>query len=584
MPSQPYLLMPAVGSDIADEWHRSGLDAHISGNLPLAQQRYQQALRLDPRHALATQNLACVFAQSGLMADALLTIERAALLDGKYPSIKTNWSIMAQEVDQIDEALKRAEEAHKLEPSTATRIALTSLYPSVGRPADAIPLYNEILDTEPKHPSAGTNACFLQTLTDCGPADLLKQRQKWCAANRQEGSKQPHTNDRSLDRPLRVGYVGGDFKQHSAAFIFAHVLLHHSPAVEMYLYSSLPVDAMADARTKAFQAACGIGQCTVSKKDGSDSKAMYAVPDNNRWRDISAMNDEDAEKLIRQDKIDILVDLAAHTNGGRLPLFTRKPAPVQVTAWGFAHGTGCPEIDYFLADPVAIPEVEREHYAEKIYDLPCIVTMDPPVEYALNAASQPPLKKNGYITFGSFTRFEKMSDECLRAFAEVLRQVPESRLILKDRALRRPFSLRRVMSFMDWIEPERVLLSLDTNHPDHMLAYQQCDIFLNPFPHSSGAVSSEVLWMGVPMLTLYGQQAAGRSAASILTAMGRPEWIAYSPAEYIAKAVEWADKPKELAASRKTLRQELLDSPVVARYVEKVEEAYREMWRLYAQS
>src|SRR6185295_15122639 len=106
-----------------------------------------------------------------------------------------------------------------------------------------------------------------------------------------------------------------------------------------------------------------------------------------RLKDITALNDEQAEAMIRQDQIDILVDLAGHTNGGRLNLFTRKVAPIQVSAWGFAHGTGCPDIDYFFADPVAVPPEDREHYAEQIYDLPCIVTYDAPHEYNLKGTS-----------------------------------------------------------------------------------------------------------------------------------------------------------------------------------------------------
>lgn len=558
---QPYLLMPAQGSDCADEWHRLGLEAQVAGQLPLAQQRYQQALRLDPRHALATQNLAIVFAQSNLLNEALLTIERAAMLDGKFGCINTNWAFIALEADRIDDALREARSGYEKEQNAASRLALAMVSATAGKPADALPLYNEMLDAEPQHPAAGPNSCFVQTLTNATPAELFAQRKKWWSANHYTGPVETHHNDRSLDRTLRVGYVGGDFKQHSAAFIFSRVLWHHTPAVEMYLYSSLPVDPVADGKTKRFQDAAGP-----------------------RWRDLSAMSDEDADRLIRKDKIDILVDLAGHTNGGRLALFTRRPAPVQVTAWGFAHGTGCAEVDYFLADPIAVPADERQHYAEKIVDLPCIVTMEPPTEYNLKGTSSPPVRSNGCITFGSYARYEKLSDECLASFAEIMRRVPDSRLQFKDGAFRRPYSIRRILSFMDGIESERLLFSIATNHPDHLLAYQQADICLDPWPHGGGVVGLETLYMGVPLITRYGGQPSGRSAASVLTAMGRTDWIAKTPDEYIAKAVEWADKPQELASARKTLRQELLDSPVVKGYVEQVENAYCEIWRQYANS
>ena len=549
---QPYIIVPPQGSDPADEWMKLGVEAQASGNLPKAQQHYGQALRLDPRHALATQNLAIVFAQSSLMNEALLTIERAALMDGVHGVIQMNWALMALESEQIDVALKAAQRGVEIAPNVQTRLALAMTLATAGMPEKAIPVYEEILKAEPKHPAAGPNSCFVQTLTNATPADLRKQRDKWYQENRYAGVRSPHTNDKT-ERPLRVGYVSGDFKCHSAAMIFGAVVLNHSKNVEAFLYSTLPVDPAADARTKKFQEA-------------------------GKWRDISTLDDEKAEALIRSDKIDILVDLAGHTNGGRLALFTRKPAPVQVTAWGFAHGTGCPEIDYFFADPVAVPEVERQHYAEKIYDLPCVVTYDKP-EYDLKGTSSLPYHSNGCITFGSYARYEKLSDACLQTFAEILRRVPGSRLQFKDNGFRRPYSIKRVMAAMPDIAKERLLFSVSTSHHEHMQTYQQADIILDPFPHTGGVVGMEQIYMGVPVVTLYGTQASGRTTSAVLTAIGRKDWIAKSEEQYIDIAANLASDIPALTKARKTLREELLASPVVKGYPQAVEAAYRQMWR-----
>lgn len=553
---QPYIIVPSQGSDQADEWVRLGVESQMTNQLPLAQQRYQQALRLDPRHAVATQNLAIVFAQSNLLNEALLTIERASMFDSKHGIIFTNWAFMALEADHIDEALAAAQKAVEVAPEEiSSLLALAIISATAGKPKDAVLLYNKILDKDPKHPAAGPNSCFVQTLTDTTAAELLKQRNRWYIANRFEGKIAPHLNIKDPNKILKVGYVGGDFKSHSAAFIFSRILYHHTPAIEMYLYSSLQVQPGLDPKTKKFQEIAG-----------------------NRWRDISALDDMQADELIRRDGIDILVDLAGHTNGGRLHIFTRKPAPIQVTAWGFAHGTGCPEIDYFFADPIAVPTAERKDFAEKIYDLPCIVTMEPPVEYNLKETSKPPIRRNGYFTFGVYARYEKMSDECILTYAEILRRIPDSKLEFKDNAYRRPYSIRRIMQLMPDIAPDRLLFSIATSHPDHMLAYQQADICLDEWPHGGGVVSLEQLYMGVPLLTLYGTQPSGRSASSVLAAMNRQDWIAKDPAEFIEKAVAMTDDPKMLATARTTLRNELLSSPVVSGYVEAVEQAYRTMW------
>lgn len=557
---QAFVLAPAGGVEFVDEWLRLGIEAHVSGNLPLAQSRYMQALRLNPRHARATLNLAIVFAQSSLLQEALLAIERAELFDSQDFLVQTNKALLCLELDDIGRALEAADNAVELEPNDLNSLlALAVVNTTAGHADRSVPLYNQILDLDPKHPVAGANSCFVQTLTSATPKDLLAQRQRWYAAHAHPRSGDCFRNSRDAARPLRVGYVGGDFKQHSAAFIFGRVVLHHTPAVQPYLYSTLPVNPDQDGKTKAFQ------QCGT-------------------WRDIQQLSDEAAANLIREDQIDILVDLAGHTNGGRLALFTRKPAPIQVTAWGFAHGSGLPEMDYFLADPIAIPEEERKDYAEEIVDLPCIVTMEPPEDYNLKGVSPPPFRRNDYFTFGCYSRYEKLSNECLWTFGEILKQVPDSKLLLKDHAFRRPYSIKRVQSLMPDIAPERLLFCLASSHPEHMLAYTQCDLMLDPAPHGGGIVCLEGLWMGVPMITKYGTQPSGRSAASVLTQMGLAErHVAYSWEEYVelAQALE-ADR-KYLADQRQTLRDTLLESPVIKGYPEAVEKAFREMWVKWCQ-
>jgi predicted O-linked N-acetylglucosamine transferase (SPINDLY family) len=440
-----------------------------------------------------------------------------------------------------------------------SRLALAMICGGNGYPEEAMRAYGEMVAADPKCPSgqvAATNLCFSQTLTFQTTQQLCEARRKWYEHNRvQDSAKWVHTNDKNPDRVLRVGYVGGDFKRHSASMIFGNVVLNHGPDVELYLYSSLPVDPVADAMSGRFKAAAG-----------------------ERWRDISAMTDDDACKLIHKDKIDILVDLAAHTGGGRLGVFCRKPAPVQCTGWGFAHGTGVPEIDYFLADPIVVPESERGYFAEKIIDLPCAVTYLEPKEYGHKPSSSLPAFKNDYVTFGCYVRYEKLSDECLRAFGEILAAVPGSKLEFKDHAFRRPSAIRRVLEETG-AGRDRLLFSISTDHPNHMLAYQQCDLALNPFPHSSGVVCLETLYMGVPLVTLRGGQPGGRTAASVLAAMGRGGWVADTMEEYVRIAAALVQDLPQLQRVRKTLRQELLDSPVMRGYPQAVEAAYREVWR-----
>lgn len=569
-------MLPATGSDPADEWVRLGTQAHVEGKLDQAEANYRNAIRLDPKSIIATQNLAVVFASRGNLNEALLTIERAALQDRCNAHLHSNHALICLEADRIDEGLAAADEAIRIaqenptiafpDPYIQAMFAKALVSGTAGKPQAALESYEEILAREPLHPAAGPNSCFVQTLLPTDAERLSFYRKRYAATHRPQGLQlRGHSNDRSPDRVLRVGYVGGDFKTHSAAMIFGNVLLNHNPkSVEHYIYSSLPVNAEQDDLTKRFFA--------------STNGQPIEKPGTHRWRDIVPLSDDQAAELVRQDRIDILVDLAAHTSGGRLGLFLRKPAPVQATAWGFAHGTGLEEIDYFLADPVAVPKEERQHYSEKIVDIPCIVGYLPPV-YQIKYTSIAPMMSRGYFTFGSYARYEKLSDDCLKAFAEILRRVPDAKLQFKDHAFRRPYSIRRVLGFMDGIDPQRLLFSISTNHQDHLLAYQQCDLCLDPWPHGGGVVFLEQMWMGVPTLTLRGKQPAGRTASSVLTALNRQDWIAETPEDFVEKAAAAAENPKGIIAARKTLHDEFAASPVVAGYAQSVEAAYRSMWK-----
>ncbi len=553
------MILTANGSDREDEWVRLGVAAQMAGRLPEAQQHYANALRLNPRHLEATQNTAIVFAQSNLINEALLTMERATIWDDTNATVWLNYALMGLETENLDLALRAADKAIEISPIPQTWFIRAILSATAGMPEKAVELYNKVLDKEPKHLMAATNACFVQTLTMDTSKELAAQRKRWYEANHYTGPTLPIAKLQwDGARPLRVGYVSGDFKCHSAAMIFGSVVMHHNRAkIEPLLYSTLAVDPNADGMTKRFKEMAG-----------------------ENWRDISTLDDEKAELLIRKDQIDILVDLAGHTNGGRLQLFTRKPAPIQVTAWGFAHGTGVPEIDYFLADKVAVPEVEREHFVEKIWDVPCIVSYLPNDDVKTKAHSMLPFHQNGNITFGTFCRYEKMNDTCIRLFGRILKEVPESRLMFKDNAYRRPYSIKRIMAILSDIDPKRLLFSIATSHVDHLLAYQQADIILDPFPHSGGVVCLEQLYMGVPIVTMFGWQPGGRTTSSVLANIGHPEWIGRSEDEYVSVAVKLAGDINQLQTVRKKLRQELLDSPVIKGYCEKIEEAYIEMAKI----
>src|SRR5262249_12317788 len=226
-----------------------------------------------------------------------------------------------------------------------------------------------------------------------------------------------------------------------------------------------------------------------------------------RWVDAVQLSDEELAERVRADQVDILIDLSGHSGGNRLRAFARKPAPVQVTAWGHGTGTGLPTIDYLFSDPVTIPGAMRHLYAEKIYDLPCVIMSAlPPIELP---RGDPPVLTNGYITFGVFNRITKISDEALAVWARVLHGVPDARLLMKDGAyddatLR---DLMRQRFAALGIAGERIDFLGGSPREQHLAAFVTADIALDPFPQNGGVSSWEALHMGVPVIAKLGQTA-----------------------------------------------------------------------------
>jgi predicted O-linked N-acetylglucosamine transferase (SPINDLY family) len=364
----------------------------------------------------------------------------------------------------------------------------------------------------------------------------------------------PFANDRNPDRRLRIGYVSADFQNHSAAFAFSPLILHHDRSeFEVFCYSCGSVE---DQRTKSLRKAA------------------------ENWRSAGGLSDEALAAQIRADRIDILVDLSGHTQGHRLFVFARKPAPIQMTGWGFGSGTGLRTMDYLFSDPVTIPQGVRHLFAERIIDLPCCMCFEAPRD-APPVSALPALQGKPF-TFGSINRTEKMSARSVALWSRILRAMPASRLLLKSYKLELAGVRSDVIGRFgeQGISPERLLLLGGTHTYDHLKALHQVDLALDPLPNG-GITTAETLWMGVPVLALPGGTPSCRVSAAILTAVGMPDWITRDEDEYVRIALDFADDPDLLSRIRGEMRQRVASSLVfdVKRYAALVEDAYRNAWR-----
>lgn len=319
--------------------------------------------------------------------------------------------------------------------------------------------------------------------------------------------------------------------------------------------------------------------CYVS----SGMEKFVAFKDNSStWRDFSGMHADLAAQTINEDKIDVLVDLSNPKHSFNFEVLSRKPAPVQVCFVGYFNTTSLKTVDYLLTDKYCDPAGQDENYfTETLYRLPqshfCYE-----IPESIPYRKKNPFKENGYVTFGSFHHFTKLSDEFLAIWGTILNRLPEARLVLKNRIFgsgygcqETKFRLKRL-----GIPVERVCF-LSTQHTD-LEGYQRIDILLDTYPYQGGRSTCDALYMGNPVITMAGNRHSMRFGYSILKNIGLEGCIAFNSDDYIRKAVTLAENPYKLMNLQKNLRDRMLKSPLMdcRRYVGNVDRAYQAMWQI----
>ncbi|MCC7372816.1 MAG: tetratricopeptide repeat protein [Chloroflexi bacterium] len=519
---------------------------------------YTRALDLKPDHVDALNNQAVLLQSLGQPEAALASFERSLKLRPNHAETLTNAAISLRVLGRLAEAESRLRRALKLQPTHLEALTnLASTLQVAGRLDEAAALYRRTLEIAPDSAVAHSGLIFLLDLLPDGAAEAQAERQRWNARFGQGWRANPpaYGNTAEPERRLRVGYVSADFYRHSAALAILPILRAHVRAqVEVVCYSGVIIP---DALTAEIR----------SLADG--------------WRDVAQLPDERLAAQIQADAIDVLVDLSGHSAGNRLPVFGRRPAPVQVSAWGYAAGTGLDAIDAFLADPVVLPTGQRAAFAEAVVDLPSVLCFEPPADAP--AVVPLPALAAGHVTFGSFHRLPRLTDDVLDLWARVVAAVPDARMVLKGSGLEEPAVRARIEAAFgrQGVSAGRLTILGPTSRQEHLAAYGLVDLQLDTFPQSGGITTLEGLMMGVPSVTLAGSRITERMSASFLTTLGLPDLIATSREAFVAAAVQAAADVQSLAAVRAALRARLLASPIgdVRQYTRSVEGVYRALWR-----
>jgi predicted O-linked N-acetylglucosamine transferase (SPINDLY family) len=471
------------------------------------------------------------------------------------------------DLDRFDEAAACYARALKLAPDSADcHYAMAQIEVRRGRLVEAERDFRGVLVIDPGHRAARSGLLVSMLYADSDPREVLAEARAWGARHAASGGHPvAHPNDPSPDRPLRIGYVTNTVNSFRPVGLFLRPILNGHDGDK-------------------FACACYI--------TGKDERRIGPLPARSvRQRLVKNLSDEALIRRIRQDGIDILVDIVGHFSDSRLAIFGRRPAPVQVSYLGYPGTTGVDAISYRITDAIADPPGWTENlHTEELIRLPDVfLCYQPPVE--MPPVGELPCLRAGHVTFGCFNKLSKISPQAIDAWSQILRQVPGSRLLLHhawvpgeesketQRAMIRDFS-------RNGIRRERLEIAGYLPAEEHLALFGRVDLALDPFPYCGTTTTCELLWMGLPVITVAGRTHVARVGASLMSSVGLSECVANSVDEYVAKAVEMARDRARLQTVRAGMRERMQPSPLMdaPRFVRNLEAAYRHMWRLWCKA
>jgi predicted O-linked N-acetylglucosamine transferase (SPINDLY family) len=545
------------------------LDAHLNlanallsqGSFAEAVDAYRAALAINPNVVETHVNLGVALRGVVKIDEAIASFRTAISLNPKLATAWINLATALKDKGDLDAAIDAFREGIRCDPKIPqAHNNLGNVLRDQGRIADAIAAYRDALRLQGDFQTAHSNLLYAtHFLGDYDGSRILADHRAWASAFAEPLTRaaSPRDNDRSPDRKLRIGYVSPDLQDHVVGrFLLPLLDAHDRAQFEVHCFTN------------------------VTRGDHVTDRLRARAE---HWHVTAGRSDADVASLVRQHRIDILVDLSLHSAGNRLLVFARKPAPVQVSYLGYPGTTGMSAIDYRLTDVyLDPPDRNDEFYAERSWRLPRTYwCYQPPTSaYALQP---PPSRNNGRITFGCLNHFGRVVP-ALATWAEVLRLVSDSRLILH--AAHGSHRNAALQIFRDReVDPTRIEFVPRQSIADYFATYNRIDVALDPFSYNGGTTTCDALWMGVPVVTMAGDIAVRRSGVSILSNVGLPEFIAPDRDAYIRLARELANDADRLTTLRSSLRDRMLASPLMDKntFAADVESAYRAMWRQWCE-
>ena len=522
--------------------------ALYSGSIEEAQQLAAQVLRVSPRHPRARMVWAGLAAlefrlgdEISLLADLIEELSyKAKILGEDDPAYSIYYQMLRRARGWLADAFYLGGEAK----CAAHELLMSSRLAK--EPSEEAELYSKYLFMR--------NYRYLGAREGRQKAELYNDMVAVTSYTHENALRTEH-------RKLRIGYISPDFREHAVAYFLTPLLRHFDGEQFMvFCYATGRNDAVTD-RLRSRRVT---------------------------WRDLRSRSPRTAARLINEDRIDILVDLSGHSQDNALPIMAYRPAPIQISGIGYTNTTGVDTIDYFLSDEICIPygdTTAESGFTEQILRMPHSHLCYAPEEIRPmpETGFEAPVRRNGYVTFGSFNNFAKVTDETLLLWRGILESVHDSRLVIKGK-------ICSIDAGKDFLKKRLSLLSYDMTRvelrpysPDYLEQYRDIDIALDTAPYNGGLTTCEALYMGVPVISIRGRTHGARFGASILTNAGVRELVVENDINYVRRAVQLAESPKLIEAYHAGLRTNMKRSPLMdmQSYMRALEDAYVEIWKKF---
>ena len=567
--------------------------ASLQNDFITAEKNYNEILTINSKHILTLNNLGILKQNQGDHTAAITFFKRALKIE---PSAAThsNLSTSLIALELKDEAIQHLKTAILMNPGDHIAHAnIGIIYCSQDNYKDGYLHLNKSIQINPNFPISLYNlACFLmrqgkykkaqdyfKRAIEIQPNTITYQNYLFCLCFNEKAfphpyldiakefeklyfkqrsfmfNKWPNSSDINTSQ-LKIGFVSGDLRNHPVGFFIENIIYAlNKNKTMLFAYSNSTLETELTLRVK---------------------------PNFNKWYIVKSLTDEQLAQQIYNDGIDILIDLSGYTAHNRLNMFAYKPAPIQVSWLGFFASTGLSFIDYFIADPIAIPKDKQFYFSEKIYYMPETRLCFTPPNDDIVAPNDLPLIRNQYITFGCFQNLSKINDITLPLWSKILKAT-EGKLLIKSPQLDDPLIK---LEFLEYLESfnileDKIILQGHSSREDYLNSYHNVDFMLDTFPYPGGTTTCEALWMGVPTLTLTGNTLLERQGHSMLYNAGLENWVCTTAEQYIQKAIDFSKQIDYLSNLRQNLRQQVKLSPLMnsERFALNFEKALFDIWQ-----